>query len=147
MLSFTVYGKAQPAGSKRAFVNKKTGRAQVVDANAKSKPWKEQVAQAAGEAMIQQGVGGFPEGPLSLHVIVYVQRPRGHYKVDGSLSAAGVRASYYPVTRPDLTKLLRGIEDALTGIVWKDDAQVVFQVASKRYGDAARAQITVERVE
>jgi Holliday junction resolvase RusA-like endonuclease len=28
---------------------------------------------------------------------------------------------------------VRGVEDALTGVVWRDDAQIVHQVASKFY--------------
>jgi len=39
----------------------------------------------------------------------------------------------FPASRPDLTKLIRSVEDALTGILWRDDAQVISQVALKRY--------------
>lgn len=46
-VAFTVLGKPQPAGSKRAFVNPKNGRAIVTEDNKKSKPWKQQVAVAA----------------------------------------------------------------------------------------------------
>jgi Holliday junction resolvase RusA-like endonuclease len=38
-----------------------------------------------------------------------------------------------PVVMPDATKLLRGLEDALTGVVWHDDAQIVSQHVEKRY--------------
>jgi hypothetical protein len=33
ILRFTVYGQPRPAGSKTAYVNKKTGKAIVTDAN------------------------------------------------------------------------------------------------------------------
>jgi hypothetical protein len=49
-ITFTVYGRPQPAGSKRAFTNKHTGRVQVVDANAKAKPWKQEITGTAVEA-------------------------------------------------------------------------------------------------
>jgi len=40
-----------------------------------------------------------------------------------------------PATRPsDLDKLVRAVLDALTGIVWKDDAQVVALKATKVQG-------------
>lgn len=32
---------------------------------------------------------------------------------------------------PDVLKLARGVEDALTGIVWRDDAQIVNESLSK----------------
>jgi Holliday junction resolvase RusA-like endonuclease len=38
-------------------------------------------------------------------------------------------------SKPDLTKLIRSTEDALTGIAWNDDASVVHQVARKLYCD------------
>jgi Holliday junction resolvase RusA-like endonuclease len=33
-----------------------------------------------------------------------------------------------------LTKLLRAVEDAATGLLWWDDAQIVTQIITKGYG-------------
>jgi Holliday junction resolvase RusA-like endonuclease len=38
-----------------------------------------------------------------------------------------------PIKRPDLTKLTRAAEDALSGIVWVDDSQIVAYAHDKRY--------------
>lgn len=135
-VSFTVYGVAQPAGSKRAGMSK-SGKMFVRDDAKRSRPWKTQVSQAAGEAV---NGAGLLDGPLELSVIFTVPRPKGHY------GARGLRPSApaYPAVRPDVTKLLRGVEDALTGIVWRDDAQVVAQHAYKVYGEPARADIEVK---
>lgn len=132
---FTVYGVAQPAGSKTAG-RTKDGRMFVRDSAKGSRPWKTQVAQTAGEAMNGTGLLG---GALGLSVHFYVPRPKAH------LGARGLRPSApeYPTTRPDVTKLLRAVEDALTGIVWRDDAQVAEQHALKRYGEPARAEVEV----
>lgn len=40
---------------------------------------------------------------------------------------------HYPDKKPDLSKLVRAAEDALKGVVWRDDSQVCEQVARKRY--------------
>ena len=48
--------------------------------------------------------------------------------------------------RPDATKLVRAVEDALTGLVWRDDAQVVIQTVRKRYGHPERAEIFVQEI-
>jgi Holliday junction resolvase RusA-like endonuclease len=119
--TFTVYGKAEPGGSKKAFPE--TG------------PWKKQVAEVA--ATLMAGRDPFA-GPLFLTLTVFVERPQSH------LNRSGVKRSAprYPAKRPDCTKLLRPIEDALTGIVWGDDAQIVEQLVRKRWGEP-RAEITV----
>jgi Holliday junction resolvase RusA-like endonuclease len=106
----------------------------VRDSAKKGAPWRRQVAQAAGEAM---NGAGLLDGALSLTVRFWVPRPKGHYGARGLRPSAPV----YPTTRPDVTKLLRAIEDACTGIVWRDDAQVVVQHAIKAYGEPACAEV------
>lgn len=125
-----IEGKAEPAGSKRGFVNPKTGGVIITDANKKSKPWQQIVAAAARETM--DGRPPF-EGPLQLTVNFFFVRPKT------------VKRNY-PSVRPDTTKLLRGLEDALTGIVWRDDAQVVEQHAYKQYSYENCVYVTVEEI-
>lgn len=142
-LTFTVYGAAQPAGSKRAFRHAHTGAVLVADANKKSKPWKREVADAAATAMLSHAItenGTLVDGPLSVRMIFYVPRPQGHY------GAKGLRPSAppYPTKRPDVLKLARGVEDAMTGIVYRDDAQIVREQLVKDYGEPARVEVTVE---
>jgi crossover junction endodeoxyribonuclease RusA len=45
------------------------------------------------------------------------------------------------VVKPDLDKLLRATLDALTGVVFHDDAQVVKVIAEKVYGDVEGVKI------
>jgi Holliday junction resolvase RusA-like endonuclease len=147
-LRFTVLGKPEPAGSKRAFTNPRTGKAMVVDANKNAAPWKQQVAGAARVAFYDEAGHRRPsallEGPISLSVRFYVKRPRGHYGTGKNADRLRRSAPRYPTTKPDATKLLRGVEDALTGIVWRDDAQIVDQYVAKRYGTPERCEIAVE---
>jgi Holliday junction resolvase RusA-like endonuclease len=138
MIAFKVYGLAQPAGSKRAFMI--GGKARITDANKKAKPWKQEVAAAAEAAM-----NGRPpiQGPVRLQVVFFRPRPKGHFRKDGvSLLSEGER-NPYPATKPDTTKLLRGLEDACTSIVWRDDAQVVAQHAFKQWGEPALTTVLV----
>jgi Holliday junction resolvase RusA-like endonuclease len=141
VFTVTVYGRPQPAGSKRAFVNKHTGRASVVDAAKHSRPWKQDVAGAALKAC-----GGVPlllDAPLILTVRFFLTRPKGHYRTGKNAHLLRETAPGYPTGRPDTTKLLRAVEDALTSIVWTDDSRVVYQVASKHYGTPERCEIDV----
>jgi len=57
-------------------------------------------------------------------------------------SAAG-RRKLYPKSKPDRGKYLRAIEDAMTKLVYVDDAQIVSGTVDKRYGAPARALVKV----
>jgi Holliday junction resolvase RusA-like endonuclease len=61
----------------------------------------------------------------------YTPRPAGHYGKRGLRPGAPTR----PTTRPDVLKLARAVEDACTGIVWRDDSQIVDEVLSKWFAD------------
>ena len=145
-MEFVVFGKPAPAGSKRAFYNPKLGRALVVDANTKTKPWQAEVTAAAVEASERAMLAGrLIEGPLCLSVDFYEPRPKGHFNSKGELNAQGLR-NPFPAKKPDVTKLVRAIEDALTKVVYRDDAQIVATVAAKHFGEPARAEVRIGRL-
>jgi Holliday junction resolvase RusA-like endonuclease len=141
VVSFTVIGHPEPGGSKRAVPMKGTaGGARVVDANRKVMPWRALVSGAAQEAMH----GAEPmRGALGLVVTFYVQRPQGHYGTGRNAGTVKDHAPRAPIVRPDVTKLIRAVEDACTSIVWRDDAQVTVQIARKRYGTPERCEVEV----
>lgn len=139
-MKFTVIGHPEPAGSKQAFVNKRTGRAQVVDANKKARPWKQQVAGLVAAELD----GAHFACPVGICVTFFLNRPKGHYGSGRNSGVVKASAPAYPATRPDATKLLRGVEDALTDAgLWKDDGQVVEQTVFKRFGHPERCEIEV----
>lgn len=159
MIGFTVLGHAEPAGSKRAFSVRRagvpTGRVAVADDNPKAKSWQHDVRTAAAEAMQEQADPERPgdpaphllDGPLSLDVRFYFARPRGHFGTGRNSAKLKPSAPTYPIVRPDTTKLVRAIEDALTGVLWRDDSLVVSQVAAKLYGEPERCVIGVYSIE
>ena len=145
-IQFTVLGIPQPAGSKRAFpFKRKNGKLGVAvsDANPKAHDWKNAVASAAHAACFHE-IDSLREGPLSLTMTFYLPRPKGHFRKDGSLTP---RAPLRPITRPDTQKLARGTTDALTGIIWRDDSQIVAEHLAKHYGEPARVEITINPLE
>jgi Holliday junction resolvase RusA-like endonuclease len=133
---FTVYGIPAPAGSKRGFVQ--AGHVRIVDDSVRSRPWKALVSDAALKET--GGRGPLFRGPLTLEVWFVMPRPKGHFGAGEKLRPS---APEYPAVKPDATKLLRAVEDALNGIVWKDDSQVVVQHVYKLYGEPARCEIIV----
>ncbi len=132
-LAFTVAGIPQPKGSTRAFATTNdAGRPSTVtiSANAKNKAWQRDVgfsALAAGARLRP-----LAKGPVFIWIAFYFQEPKG-------LTAAP------HLVKPDLDKLTRSVLDALTGVCYKDDAQVNFLEVTKGYTEGQpRADITVE---
>lgn len=144
LFTLTVYGTPQAAGSKRAFSwRAKDGRSgtNVTDANPKARPWKDQIAQHVGEAW---GVTTPPlDGPLKIRFTFYAQRPTGHYGSGRNSDRLKPSAPPYPTSRPDALKLARAVEDALSGILYRDDSQIVTELLEKRYGTPERVEIQV----
>jgi Holliday junction resolvase RusA-like endonuclease len=138
---FTVVGHPQPAGSKRAFPNK-GGGVSVVDDNPKAKSWQAEVSVAAIQAMIDAELEMF-EGPCGMAVIFTLVRPKGHFGTGKNAGVLKESAPPYPIVKPDTTKLLRGVEDAMTTIVYRDDSQVVEQAVSKHYGTPEGVRVSV----
>src|SRR3990172_1521410 len=134
-LRFIVYGQPAPAGSKRSI-----GHRRIIDANPKAAEWKRQVAQVVGHAFDGNRL---LEGPLRLELVFYRPRPANHYGTGRNQGRVKASAPEYPVGRPDVLKLARGVEDALSGILYMDDAQIVSERLTKLYGSPARVEITV----
>lgn len=55
---------------------------------------------------------------------------------------AAFRGGLRPITKPDLDNLVKNL-DAMNGVVWKDDAQIVGLEAVKQYGVEPRLEIKV----
>lgn len=143
--AFEVPGIPQPQGSKKAFVirDKAThkARAVVVDDNrAKLRDYRAALADAARQAWGDE----VHRGPLYLTVTFRLCRPKSHYGKAGNVLTS---APAIPQTKPDVDKLLRAVLDALTGIVYADDAQVAFVVGRKVYSETAATRVHVETIE
>lgn len=144
-IRFTIYGKSQTAGSKRAFpFKRKNGQlgVSVSDDNPKSKAWKSVVSDAA----LKVAPGKLLTCPLSVVLVFYIDRPKGHYGTGRNADKLKPSAPEFPAKKPDVLKLARAIEDALTGVLWRDDAQIVDEVLCKRFGKP-RCEVTVREME
>lgn len=138
MLTVSIAGKPEPSGSKTK------GRwGGIRDSNPSASDYRKIVANEVSRAMEARGLRLVPKPiPVVLDVVFYRVRPSSHFRKDGTLSAEGER-NLYPTTKPDRGKLLRTIEDALTGTLYQDDAQVVAGRVRKAWGDRARAELTI----
>ena len=129
-ITFRVDGIPAPKGSTRAFVVR--GRAIVTEDNVRTRPWASLVRDAAREST--RGTIAAPRGvPVRLMAIFDLPRP-------ASLPKRVTEAT----KKPDVDKLTRCAFDALTGVIWQDDSQVVELTAVKRYAvSPARPGVTI----
>ena len=134
MIHFTVPGIAAPQGSKKAF-RTKGGRIALVESSPNVKPYRASVASAAYAAGAK-----VLHGPIFITVVFQFVRPKSHYTAKGALRDAAPRY----VGKPDIDKLCRAVLDALTGIAYQDDSQVVALDASKVYGPTASTEIFIK---
>lgn len=119
-ITVTAYGLPGPQGSK-----KHVGNGVMVESSAKVKPWRQDVKHAALDV-----TGAFPDwtvltGPLAVAMTFTFARIKSHYRTGRYAHLLKDTAPLQPTVYPDLSKIVRSTEDALTGVIWKDDAQVV----------------------
>lgn len=134
-LTFFVPGIPATAGSKRLV--RFGARFGITEDCKRSKPWRASVQGFAVDGM--RGNPGLWEGPLEVSFLFSVTRPLGHVGRKGLKPSA----PEFPAKKPDLLKFARAVEDALTGVVWRDDAQIVTEHLHKRYGADPGVWITV----
>jgi crossover junction endodeoxyribonuclease RusA len=129
-LKFTVLGVARPKGSTRAFMRPGMKFPIVTSDNKSVKGWEESV-----RAAIQQHAAGvFFHGSVLVRIAFHLPKPKSAPK------------RWQPhLKKPDLDKLARGSLDAMKGVLWNDDSQVVELHVTKVYAvDQPQASIEVE---
>lgn len=133
MIHFHVPGKPQGQGSKT-----KTRWGALREDNVELGPWRERVALEAYRALGEDRT--LVEGPIAVGLEFVLYRP-----------VSAPKKSTPPATKkPDIDKLCRSILDALTHVIWTDDAQVTCLLATKRVaelGESPGVSVWVERVE
>lgn len=157
-ITFFVPGIPRPSGSKQSFVpidkktgqpyrSKKNGRIVVntVDDSKHGKVWKSIVSSVA---LTIRPVPTLTQA-LAVTMIFYMPRPKDHFHTSKArMGQLKDDAPEYHTSKPDATKLVRGTEDALTSIIWRDDAQIVVQKNAKFYEDGRGpgCEITISEV-
>jgi len=103
--------------------------------------WKQSVACAIGPHITNQPPLA---GPVFMRVLFVLPRPKSHYTKKGLRETAPA----YQTGKPDVDNAIKAVMDALTVMnVWGDDAQVCRVEATKAYGQAPGAYLTVGVVE
>ncbi len=124
-VSFNVLGTPVTQGSSKAFV---VGRRAIVthDKRQPLMDWRNAIAQGAQDAsggeFAARGI------PVAVRAIFRLQRPK-----------SAPKRIEYPTTKPDGDKLTRRLFDALSGVLYADDSQVVKHSIEKRFANPDEA--------
>lgn len=117
-------------GIARTSGSHKTLNGRIVHANPKVKDWMDKIAWLF---MARYGRPCLLTGACYLSVMVYLSRPKGDYGKGKNAGKLLPSAPKDHIKMPDLDKLVRAIQDALTKVVWRDDSQVNKITAEKHY--------------
>ena len=95
------------------------------------------VAKLAREAM---GHRMPMSGAVALNIIVLTEPPKSAGKAEREQMLTGLK---YPTKKPDLDNIIKLISDAMNGIVYLDDKQIIFLSVLKQYAAEARTIVQV----
>ena len=135
--SFVVYSKAAPQGSKRFL-----GKGVMVESSKRVKPFRQDVRYAALDSIPED----WPmDKPMRVHYRFHFKRPSSHLTTKGNLTKS---APLHPTGRNvgDIEKLARAVSDALSGVAFTDDSQVIEMRLEKSYDDRDLVVVTIEPV-
>jgi len=122
-LTFVVHGLPAPQGSKKSL-----GNGILVESSKAVKPWRQDVRYAALACLPSDWD---TTTPVSLSVVFRFKRPQAHFGKNGVKPSAPQHNT--SGRHGDLSKLVRSTEDAMTGVAYDDDRQIVSMSVSKRY--------------
>lgn len=134
LISFTVYG--EPVPWKRPRFN---GKSKHVFEDSKVKDYKAKVIEAfeeSGGKVYEKDV------PLRMSVDIFMSVPK----------SASLKKKYHligderPTKRPDNDNFYKGIADALNGVAYYDDSQIVSTEINKFWSIDPRVEVTIREV-
>jgi Holliday junction resolvase RusA-like endonuclease len=136
-ISFTVPGEPVAKARARVFFNKRAGRVMSMTPT-KTASYENYIKLIATDH--------FPSpimGPLVMSIRVFRSMPKSLSKKLNEQAEAG---QIRPTTRPDADNYLKSCLDALNGIAYRDDSQIVSVRVDKFYSTKPRTEIEIETI-
>lgn len=83
-------------------------------------------------------------GPLLMKLYLYMPIPKSETKAN---KLKMLEKKKLPTKKPDIDNLVKSIMDALNGVAYEDDSQIVTLLAKKYYGEIPCVKIIVTELE
>jgi Holliday junction resolvase RusA-like endonuclease len=135
MVTFKV--DADPVGKQRARYAKRGNFVQTYTPD-KTRNYETLIKEAAIEAM---GSSEPLETPVTLYLYIRAPIPKSLSKKRIEACLNGLEK---PIKKPDASNVLKSVEDAMNGVVYKDDSQIVNIHVSKVYSSVSGVDVCVK---
>ena len=140
MSTYTAVVLGDPVAQGRPRFSRQGGFVKAYDP-AKSRDYRSYVRLIAAQNAPDSPV----EGAIEFSLRIYRAIPKGMPKYKCEAAKEG---RLRPVTKPDVSNVLKGVEDALKGVWYKDDSQIVgYGVLGKWYDERPRIEIMMRELE
>jgi Holliday junction resolvase RusA-like endonuclease len=135
MVTFRV--DADPVGKQRARYAKRGNFVQTYTPD-KTRNYEALIKEAAIQAM---GSNEILETPVNLYLYIRAPIPKSLPK---KRLEACLNGSEKPIKKPDASNVLKSVEDAMNGVVYKDDSQIVNIHVTKVYASVSGIDVCVK---
>lgn len=140
-ICFTVPGKPQGKARARTFYNPKTKGMSSMTPE-KTVLYENLIAtcylQEAGDERFSD------DAYLKVRIQAFYEIPKSSTKTKKAAMASG---EILPDKKPDIDNIAKAVLDALNGVAYRDDTQVVELQMRKKYSDRPRLEICIEELE
>lgn len=142
-LKFEVAGEPV-AQARPRVVRTKTGVRGIDPAKSKNyKAWVKFCALNAFKKLETKRPKKLMEAPLKVKLLIYRSIPKSDSK---KLKTQKQNNDVLPTVKPDIDNVFKAVTDALTGIIWQDDKQIVNAEIAKRYSSMPRVEVEIEEI-
>ena len=138
-IHIVVPGEPVGKGRPRAFQTRGARRTIKMHTPEKTRAYEDAVALAGKLAMQGREPLG---GPVAMRLDIFMPIPASWSKAKRE---AALLSSVMPISKPDASNVLKAVEDALNGIAYIDDSQIIDVWVRKRYSHEARIELTVSQ--
>jgi Holliday junction resolvase RusA-like endonuclease len=137
MIKFTVPG--EPYGQPRPRFSAANGKVHTYNTD-ESRNYKTQVKLIAQTTAREQGWTFAETEGIGVNIYAYMYIPQSKSK---KFHAAAMAGDERPTKKPDCDNIFKAVADALNGLLFKDDKQIIHARVEKYYSDEPRVEVEV----
>lgn len=113
----------------------------------KAASWRRAVEILGTQAARRMGMDGPRRDYWVIRLVVHLKRPKSHYGTGRNADVVKASSPLHPISKPDDDNYLKLAKDALEGIFWANDSQVVASTVVKTYSSWQGFEVEISTLE